>query len=161
MRIVARHPIMFASLLLSWMLLNRSWSIGQWLLGAVLVWLVLWWSRDALGAMPRIRNPRAILGLFGRVLKDIVLSNIEVAKRVLGPQDQLAPQFVWMELRVRDPYAIAMLAGIITMTPGTLSAKLSDDQKHLLIHGLNMPDPAATVADIRSRYEDALLEIFQ
>jgi multicomponent K+:H+ antiporter subunit E len=42
-----------------------------------------------------------------------------------------------------------------------LSAKLSDDQKHLLIHGLNMPDPAATVADIRSRYEDALLEIFQ
>ena len=53
-----------------------------------------------------------------------------------------------------------MLAGTITMTPGTLSAELSADGRSLLVHGLDVPDPGALVAEIKSRYEARLLEIF-
>ena len=47
----------------------------------------------------------------------------------------------------QTPEAIAVLAGTITMTPGTVSADLSADGRALLVHCLDTGDPAATVAE--------------
>ena len=55
---------------------------------------------------------------------------------------------------------IAALAGIITMTPGTLSAELAPDGRHLLVHCFHLDDADATVAQIKQRYESPLREIF-
>jgi multicomponent K+:H+ antiporter subunit E len=156
-----RHPLLFLALLASWLMLNRSFELAHWLLGAAVAWSALAWSTKALGTMPRLKHPGTILRLMVVVLRDIVMSNIDVAKRVLGPQDAIQPDFVWVPLQLRDPYAIATLAGIITMTPGTLSATLNHDQTELLVHALHMPDPQGLVADIKARYEAPLLEIFQ
>jgi len=95
------------------------------------------------------------------VLWDIVLSNIEVARRILGPEDAIKPAFVWVPLDLTDPHAIVSLAGIITMTPGTLSAELSPDRLHLLVHAFNVDDEAALIAQIKARYEAPLKEIFE
>ena len=46
-----------------------------------------------------------------------------------------------------------MLAGTITMTPARVSADLVADGRALLVHGLDVPDPDALVAEIKSRYE--------
>ena len=43
---------------------------------------------------------------------------------------------------------------------GTVSAVLSDDRRHLLIHVLNLKDPEAVIRDIKTRYEAPLMEIF-
>jgi multicomponent K+:H+ antiporter subunit E len=93
------------------------------------------------------------------VLRDIVMSNIDVAKRVLGPEAAIQSRFVWVPLRLRDPHAIVALAGIITLTPGTLSSELSEDRRYLLVHALHCTDEAALVADIKARYEAPLLEL--
>jgi multicomponent K+:H+ antiporter subunit E len=56
------------------------------------------------------------------------------------------------------------LAGIVTMTPGTLSADLSDDRRHLLVHAFDVDDDAAQaalIADIQLRYEAPLMQIFE
>ena len=95
------------------------------------------------------------------VLWDIVLSNIEVARRILGPEEAIRPAFVWMPLELTDPHAIVSLAGIITMTPGTLSAELSPDRRHLLVHAFNVDDEPALIAQIKARYESPLKEIFR
>jgi multicomponent K+:H+ antiporter subunit E len=87
-----------------------------------------------------------------------------VARRVLGPVDRIQPRFVWVPLSLTEPHAIATLAGIITMTPGTLSSEVTDDRRHLLVHALHCPDDeaaAALVADILHRYEAPLKEIFE
>ena len=95
------------------------------------------------------------------VLKDIVMSNIEVARRILGPESKITPRFVWVPLDIRDPHGIAALAGIITMTPGTLSSDLTEDRRHLLVHAFNVDDEQALVASIKERYETPLREIFE
>jgi multicomponent K+:H+ antiporter subunit E len=41
-----------------------------------------------------------------------------------------------------------------------VSADLSDDRKLLLVHGLDVPDVEALVAEIKQRYEAPLLEVF-
>jgi multicomponent K+:H+ antiporter subunit E len=64
-------------------------------------------------------------------------------------------------LTIRDPYGIASLSSIITMTPGTLSVDLSPDRRHLLVHALHLDDPAGLIESIRSRYERPLIAIFE
>ena len=94
------------------------------------------------------------------MLWDIVLSNVEVAGRILGREGRIHPGFVWIPLDISNPYGISALAGIITMTPGTLSAELSLDRRHLLVHCFHLEDPAATIAQIKQRYEAPLREVF-
>jgi multicomponent K+:H+ antiporter subunit E len=83
---------------------------------------------------------------------------------VLGPEAAIAPRWVWVPLRIRAPHGIVALAGIVTMTPGTLSADLSDDRRCLLVHALHCPDDAAEAqlrADIHARYEAPLMEMLE
>ena len=54
---------------------------------------------------------------------------------------------------------IVALAGIVTVTPGTVSSEVTEDRRYLLVHALHCTDPAALVADIQARYEAPLLEI--
>jgi multicomponent K+:H+ antiporter subunit E len=56
--------------------------------------------------------------------------------------------------------AITVLAGTITMTPGTVSATLAADGSAILVHCLHTDDPDSVRDDIKSRYERRLLEIF-
>jgi len=153
-------PLISLLLFLMWPVLNDSWSQGHLLLGAALA-LAIPWFTDALRAeRPRLNQPLAIARLTGVVMWDIVRSNIDVAKRILGPEAAIKPRFVKLPLSIRDPHGIATLATIITMTPGTLSADLDADRSHLLIHAFNLDDEAALIDVIKTRYEAPLMRIF-
>jgi multicomponent K+:H+ antiporter subunit E len=156
---------------LAWLLLNQSLAPGHLLLGGVLALVFASvavrrappYERAAARAAGRSpwQRPRVALRLFAVVLHDIVVANLQVARRILGTPSALRPQFVWVPLDVRQPRSIALLAGIVTMTPGTLSAELSDDHGHLLVHGLDVEDPAALIAEIKGRYETPIRELFE
>lgn len=170
------HPWLALWLWLAWLLLNGTVAPAHLLLGAVLA-LVL--SRLGPAASPSspspasppsarraargapLRRPQVAVRLAARVLRDIVVANLQVAARILGPADALTPRFVWVPLDVREPRAIGLLAGIVTMTPGTVSAELSDDRTWLLVHGLDVDDPDALVAEIKDRYETPIRELFE
>lgn len=108
----------------------------------------------------RCRRPLLLVPLAARVLLDIVYANLEVALLVLGPRARLRPGYVWVPLALRDEHAIFLFAGIITLTPGTLSAALSPGRRHLLVHALHVNDAQALVASIKARYEVPLLRVF-
>ena len=147
------QPLLSAALLVVWLLLNNTLAPAHVLLGALL-------AAPFRPAPVRLRRPLVGLRLLAQVLRDIVLANLEVARRILGPEDALTPCFVWVPLDIQHPWGIATLAGIITLTPGTVSSDLSADRRYLLVHALNQGDPAALVADIKARYERPLMEIF-
>ena len=54
-----------------------------------------------------------------------------------------------------------MLAGTISLTPGTVSSDISSDGRALLVHALDVADPAAEVARIKQRYETRLMKVFR
>lgn len=157
-------PLLSAVLFLAWLMLNESASAGHLCLAAALALWLPWWTQRFRPEQPRIGRWRTVLRLLGRVLRDIVVSNVEVARRVLGPEAALRPVFVWVPLTIRDPYGMVSLAGIVTLTPGTLSSEITADRSHLLVHALHCPDAAAEaalVASIQARYEAPLKEIFE
>lgn len=154
-------PLLSLCLFVAWLMLNESTSAGHLLLAALLATGLPLLTDRLRPDKPVIRAPAVIVRLGAVVLKDIVLSNIDLTRRVLGPEHAIQPRFVWVPLDIRSPHGIVALAGIITMTPGTLSAELSDDRRHLLVHAFNVADEAALVADIKTRYESPLREIFE
>jgi multicomponent K+:H+ antiporter subunit E len=159
------QPLISAMLFLIWLALNNTIHPAHILLGACLALAIPWWTSRLAAttqmSVPRIKRPLAIAVLFIIVLIDIVKSNITVAKLILGKEANIRPAFVWVPLAITDPYGKVALAGIITMTPGTLSADFSDDGQHLLVHAFNVDDQDELIADIKARYELPLMEIFQ
>lgn len=157
-------PVLSLALALAWLMLNGSTSVGNLLLAALLAWAIPWLTAAWRPEGARIKAPLSVLRLTGTVLYDIAKSNVDVARRVLGPEAAMLPRFVWVPLDIRAPHGIVTLAGIITLTPGTLSSALSEDRRHLLVHALHCPDAdaeAALVAEIKARYETPLREIFE
>jgi multicomponent K+:H+ antiporter subunit E len=158
---VLPFPLMSAGLLMLWLLLNQSVSLGEILLGSVLA-LVGGWTMVAL-RMPktRLRRTGTILRLSCVVLADILHANIAVVRILLGfGRQQRTPGFVNIPLGLSDPYALAALACIITSTPGTLWVNF-DSQRLLTIHVLDLVDESEWVRTIKGRYERYLLEIFE
>jgi multicomponent K+:H+ antiporter subunit E len=158
------QPLVSLLLLVVWLLLNNTVHPAHLLLGAALaVGIPLFSSRLKVGAprLPRLRNGLLAMRLGAVVLYDIIKSNLDVARLILGRESNIRPAFVWLPLDLNDDHAKAVLAGIITMTPGTLSSDFSEDGRWLLIHALNVPDQDALIADIKSRYEAPLKEIFE
>jgi len=153
-------PLLSAVLFGAWLLLNGL-SAGHVALAAVLGIAIPWFTEPFRPDRFRVRSWSTLAALVVTVLWDIVVSNVQVAWLIIGPERRIHPRFVWLPLDIRDPHGIATLAGIITMTPGTLSADLTDDRKHLLVHVLNVGDEAALVESIKARYEAPLRRIFE
>ncbi|MFN3613342.1 MAG: Na+/H+ antiporter subunit E [Rubrimonas sp.] len=156
------HPHLTIMMIALWMLLLNSWSLGGLVLGAILGAAIPLATAAYWPDRPRIRSFRAMAGYLRIVLWDIVIANIAVARIILFRRtEDLKPAFFTVPLDLRSPEAITLLAGTITMTPGTVSAEISADGRALLVHALDAPDPDAVRDEIKSRYEARIKEIFE
>ena len=155
------HPLLTLILTLVWMMLLNAFSMGGLVLGLILGVIIPLFSLQFWPDRPRIASYRIAFKFALVVLWDIVVANVQVAYIILFKRnDQLRPRWISIPLDVRSPEAITVLAGTITMTPGTVSADLSADGRTLLVHCLDAEDGDAVVAQIKQRYEARLKEVF-
>ena len=155
------HPLLTLLLTVVWILLQNQLSAGMLVFGIILGVLIpwgtsIWWPDTPKG----FRAGRMVFYSL-IVIWDIIIANIQVAWIVLTvPNAKLKPAWIVVPLELRQPEAITLLAGTITLTPGTVSADLSDDGHELLVHVLHTDDPDAVRDEIKTRYERRLKEIF-
>lgn len=154
------HPVLSLLLAAVWLLLQQSMALSQLIAAAVLGLLLPRLLHGFLGPALRLRKPGLALRLVVVVLWDIVMSNLVVARLVLSPGSRPQPAWVRVPLALRQPGAISLMASIITMTPGTVSCVVDEVSHEILVHALDCSDPPAMAAEIKSRYERPLLEIF-
>ncbi len=162
MRRLVPSPALSVALLLLWLLLMQSLSAGTLVLGAA---LALFWPAVTVRLMPfpvRVRRPLVMTRLFCRVVLEMLRSNAEVAWAILTRGSRgIRSGFVLVPLELRDPNGLAVLAMIVTFTPGTAWAQLSADHRVLLLHVLALQSESDLVAFIKHRYERPLKEIFE
>ena len=155
------HPFITLILTLVWTLLQNEVSPGMVVFGVILGILIPWITAVWWPDTPRgFRLGRMALYSI-MVMWDIMVANVHVAWIVLTRSNaSLRPAWVVIPLDLKQPEAITILAGTITLTPGTVSADLSDGGHSLLVHALDCPDPDAVRDEIKHRYERRLKEIF-
>jgi multicomponent K+:H+ antiporter subunit E len=155
------HPALSLLLAGSWLALSHSLEVVH-LLSAALLGLVV--PRLLDGFLQGLRTPPIAWGealALGRVvLWDIVMSNITVAKLVLGPLDRMQPAWLPVPLESDHPHVNGLLAAIITTTPGTVSCVINEERREILVHALNCDDAQAMIDDMKTRYEAPLMRIF-
>jgi multicomponent Na+:H+ antiporter subunit E len=105
----------------------------------------------------RLRKIRAYLGLLMTFLVQLGLSASSVARAVLSRQPRLCPAIIAFPLAVRKDGEIALLANLVSLTPGTTSLHVSEDRRSLFIHVLDAADADRVVADIKDQFESRLL----
>ncbi|MQQ09989.1 Na+/H+ antiporter subunit E [Epibacterium sp. SM1979] len=156
------HPLLTLYLTVTWLLLVNGWSLNSLVFGFLLGWLIPFVTAAYWPDQPKMRAPLKIIAYIGVVISDIILANIVVAKIVLFKSNaDRKPAWVTVPLDLRTPEAITVLAATITLTPGTVSADVSDKGHALLVHCLDVEDAEAVAAEIKSRYEARLMEIFE
>jgi multicomponent K+:H+ antiporter subunit E len=154
------HPLLSLLLLLLWLLLNNSAAPGQLLLGTLFGVLIPLFTRRFWPEPVYLTRPRSALRFTGRVLWDIIVANFAVARIVLGPSSAVRPVFVRVPLDIEGEFATTVLLMVISLTPGTVTADLDTERRHLLVHALSEDDPDELVRQIKRRYETAIKEIF-
>jgi multicomponent K+:H+ antiporter subunit E len=155
-------PYLSVVLFALWLLLNQSWSPGHLLLGLLLGILGPLWSSRLRPSPVRLRSLPAAIRLTLVVGKDVIVSNLQVAKGVWrAGRRQPNSNFVLIPLALHDANGLAALAIITTVVPGTVWSELAMDRSALLLHLFDVDDEQAYVAYFKQRYEKPLMEIFE
>ncbi|MBR2817932.1 MAG: Na+/H+ antiporter subunit E [Reyranella sp.] len=153
------YPLLTASLLAMWLLLNGL-SMGQFVLGTVIAVAVGSVTAALQPAKPRFKRWYLLPKLVAIVLADIWRSNIAVARLILRKdQSRRVSGFVVVPLKLRDPLGLAILACIVTSTPGTAWVEHDSTSNKLLLHVFDLVDEQHWIDLIKQRYEHLLLEI--
>jgi multicomponent K+:H+ antiporter subunit E len=156
------HPLLTLTLVVVWQMLINYVTLGTLVFGLILGIVIPLLTAPYWPDRPRLKNPAMIVEFVLIVLWDIVVANIIVARTILFTRNaDMRPTWITVPLDLRTPEAITVLAGTITMTPGTVSSDVAADGRSLLVHCLNAGDPDAVRDDIKHRYERRLKEIFE
>ncbi len=155
------HPRLSLVLFVVWILVANDFGVGTVLMALVLGVAIPALTRNFWPEAPTPRHPWLAFTLLAKFLFDIVVANFTVAKQVVMPNARLRPTFVEIPLALTDDFAIALLASMITLTPGTVSADLTPDRSRLLVHVLHTDDAQDVVDTIKRRYEAPLARILQ
>lgn len=157
-------PLLSASLFVLWLVLARTASVGHLIIAAVVA-IGMPLLTAPLRPLPvRIRRPRTLVRLILTVGHDVLRSSIDVARGTLRRRDRLPEgRFVRMPLELRDPHAIASLATITTVIPGTVWTELAGDRTWFMLHVFDLDEAEVDeyVARYKARYERPLKEIFE
>lgn len=156
------HPLMTMVLIIIWFLLVNTITFGHLLLGTLLGITIPWFTNRFWPERPKIAKPFLLFRFFFiTFVTDVIVANITVVRLFLLPDiSRLRPRFIEIPLDTEDPMVITILASVISLTPGTVSAEVSEDRQTLIVHGLDVADEKTAVQTIKTRYEAPLKEIF-
>lgn len=142
-----------------WMFLSESYTfisfLFGYLLGAILL-LIL--NRFFIGPFYLKRLYRLLI-LFLIFIRELISSNIQIVKYVYKKDLNIEPGIFAMPIEVKQSWEITLLANLITLTPGTLTVAISDDQTQLFIHALDIDTKEESINDIKNTFEKAIMEV--
>ncbi|TCT27060.1 multisubunit sodium/proton antiporter MrpE subunit [Melghiribacillus thermohalophilus] len=142
-----------------WMFLQESYTFSSffagYLIGIFLLFMLQRFIPDTFYMRRIWRFVRLIL-LF---IKELILSNISIVKLVYKPNLDIQPGIFALPTDLTKNWEVTLLANLISLTPGTLSIAVSDDQSTIYIHALDIPDVEKEIQSIKETFEKAIMEV--
>lgn len=148
-------------LALAWAVATGEITLSSLLFGFAFGYAALWVAQPALGRSQYFsRLPRAVrFAMF--FLWEMLLANLRVAYDVVTPRYHMRPGIIAIPLEADTDLEITILAGLITLTPGTLSLDVSEDRRFLYVHAMFVDDVQRFREGIKNGYEKPLLELIR
>jgi multicomponent K+:H+ antiporter subunit E len=143
-----------------WLVLNGSVSPGQILLGVIVATIAYWAVLPVAPEKSRVKNIGTIAVLFGFFVRDVAKSNLAVLRLILSGREPRSA-FIDIPLDLTDENGLAILACIITATPGSAWIQHDSARNVVTVHVLDTTDAVAWGAEFKRDYERRLVEVLQ
>lgn len=130
--------ILSCILALFWILLSGHTSALLLTLGLASVFFVVWLvSRMDRNDKASIRMlfTKEMFSYGGWLIWQIIVSNIDVARRIWAPSLPINPSCRKIKVSINDPLIKTIYANSITLTPGTVTIEVGDD--YFIVQALN------------------------
>ena len=143
---------------LIWTWMTGQMSLTNLLLGFFLGYCILWFLQPGKRSS-YFGKVRQLLFFSAWFAWELFISNLRVAKAVITPGHDFRPGTIAIPLEDQSSAEVTMLANLITLTPGTLSLDVSDDERTLYIHAMFIDNPESLRREIKNGLEKRLLEL--
>lgn len=150
---------MYVLFFLVWVIFNGQWTMEIALFGVGISAAVYWFVCKFMDWSPQkdllyLKKSVLFLRYFGLLVVEIVKANIAVLRLTLSPGTAPEPVLVQFKTKLKSRTAKVLLANSITLTPGTITVALEENE--LLVHCL---DKSLSDGLEDSSFEQALLKI--
>ena len=145
-----------------------------------IMWMLLWGTFDIYFLMAGFVLGYLLLGLISRTMEGqsygtkgwkllsfvvyfiriLVKANLQVAWEIITPGYAMQPRFIRYSVAGMTPLQITSLANAITLTPGTLSVDVSDDDQTLYVHCMYARTRQDAVRDLDELRDRMMNEVF-
>ncbi|MDI3535429.1 MAG: multicomponent Na+:H+ antiporter subunit [Thermosediminibacterales bacterium] len=144
-----------------WMLLHEKLALIHFVFGYVLgaVVITVFQRKNSYYSNLYLYKLWVLICLTGIFIKELIIANFIVAWQAIKPELSIKPGIIALPLNVKKDWQITLLAGMITLTPGTLSVDVSEDKNYLFVHFLDIQDPEKHKKAIKETFEKRILEV--
>jgi multicomponent Na+:H+ antiporter subunit E len=142
-----------------WMFLKVSYDSITFFVGYFFGMIIIFSFRRFFQSRFYIYRLLAVIRLFLIFIRELILSNISVLKVILKPKLDIRPGIFALSTELQKDWEITILANLITLTPGTLVIDVSNDNKVLYIHAMDIADAEEAINSIKNTFEKAIMEV--
>ncbi|MDM5228663.1 Na+/H+ antiporter subunit E [Cytobacillus sp. NJ13] len=142
-----------------WMFLTTTYDGVAFLKGYLFGLLIIFVFRRFFNSRFYLQRVIAVLNLLYIFIRELILANIAVLKVVLKPKLDMKPGIFAFPTVLEKDWEITVLANLITLTPGTLTISVSDDNKTLYVHAMDMGEVQDEIDSIKNSFEKAIMEV--
>ena len=138
---------------LFWMLFTNRFSIDSFAIGYAISFSLLWAFGIQKQQVSFRRLPKQLATLLlylVLLLRDILISALDVARRVVDPRLPLATGIIAVEIQDESEVMAALSAHAITITPGELVVDF-DDAHRMYVHCLDVYSSLPTLHTAQTR----------
>jgi multicomponent Na+:H+ antiporter subunit E len=144
-----------------WGAMSGDMSFANLFLGFVVGYIILLLTQRFTGESRYFGKVWYSLRFLLFFLKELLVASFRVAYDVLTPTTYNKPGIIAYPVNGLSPIEITLLAKVISLTPGTLSMDVSEDQQWLYIHAMFIDDATELKAEIKRTLEIPLLEVLR
>ncbi|WP_156291141.1 Na+/H+ antiporter subunit E [Oceanobacillus salinisoli] len=142
-----------------WMFLSESYTMPSFITGFIFGILLLFVLRRFIPGEFYFKKVLNILKLTLVFIKEVIVSNIDMLKYIYSPKKIAEPGIFSLPLDVKSNWEITILATLISLTPGTLSVAVSENNETLFIHAMNIEDVNESIRSIKDTFEKLIMEV--
>lgn len=142
-----------------WMFMNSSLTPTTFVIGFLIGLLLIVMMRRFFVGRLYIDRLWAAFKLMVLFFKELTMSNISVLLLVIKPKLNIHPMIFAMPTELERDWEITLLSSLITLTPGTIVVHVSDDQRTLYVHAIDVDDVRDAVDSIKNTFEKAIKEV--
>lgn len=148
-------------LAITWVALTGEFTAGNFIIGLIIVYALLVLTRPFSSARNYTDRVHRIFSFSLFFLKELVMSSLWVMVQVLSPTFKMTPAVVAVPLDIQSDAGITLLGNLITLTPGTLTLEVADDQSQIFIHAMHVDDVVVFQQEIKQGFERRIIEVMQ